>query len=118
MTRPVTMPVAFAFFIAVLVNPMQHWLEQRLPRWLSLGIVMAMLLAVLAIFAGAIELSLELIEPQIPQYADQAQQFLQSARTWLQNHGLPHRAEWPGECCSISGISAGCWWGQVSVDGL
>jgi AI-2 transport protein TqsA len=88
-TRPVTMPLAFAFFIAVLVNPIQQWLERRLPRWLSLGIVMVMLLAVLAMFAGAIELSLELIEPQLPQYADQVQQFWQSARTWLQNHGLP-----------------------------
>jgi len=88
-TRPVTMPLAFAFFIAVLVNPLQQWLERRFPRWLSLGVVMVMLVAVLAIFAGAIELSLELIEPQLPQYADQVQQFWQSARIWLQNHGLP-----------------------------
>lgn len=89
LTRPVTMPLAFAFFIAVLVNPMQQWLERRLPRWLSLGMVLVMLLAVLAVFAGAIELSLELVEPQLPEYTDQIQQFWQSARGWLQNYGLP-----------------------------
>ncbi len=88
-SRPVTMPVAFAFFIAVLVNPLQNWLEQRLPRWLSLAILIVLLAGVLALFWGALELSLELIEPQIPQYADQAQKFWQSAQTWLDNHGLP-----------------------------
>jgi AI-2 transport protein TqsA len=88
-TRPVTMPLAFAFFITVLVHPMQDWLEQRLPRWLSLSIVMLVLLAILALFAGAIELSLELIEPQLPRYADQTQQLLQSTRSWLQSYGLP-----------------------------
>jgi AI-2 transport protein TqsA len=88
-SRPVTMPLAFAFFIAVLVNPLQHRLEKHLPRWLSLVIVMLVLAGVLAIFAGAIELSLELIEPQLPQYANQAQQFAETIRTWLGNHGLP-----------------------------
>ncbi len=29
LSRPVTMPLAFAFFIAVLINPVQAWLERR-----------------------------------------------------------------------------------------
>lgn len=88
-TRPVTMPLAFSFFIAVLVHPLQSWLEHRLPKWLSLLIVLLLLAGILGIFAGAIELSLELIEPQLPRYADQAQQLMQSGQSWLQNHGLP-----------------------------
>jgi predicted PurR-regulated permease PerM len=88
-TRPVTMPLAFAFFISVLVHPLQTWLDRRVPRWLSLVLVLLVLAGVLGLFAGAIELSLELIEPQLPQYAEQTEQLLQSARTWFQNHGLP-----------------------------
>ncbi|MGF1459753.1 MAG: AI-2E family transporter [Leptolyngbyaceae cyanobacterium] len=89
LTRPFTMPLAFAFFIAVLVNPLQRWLDQRLPRWLSLIIVLLLLGSILALFAGVIELSLELIEPQVPQYIEQAQQLAQTVQTWLRNHGLP-----------------------------
>jgi predicted PurR-regulated permease PerM len=108
-TRPVTMPLAFAFFITVLVHPMQDWLEQRLPRWLSLSIVMLVLLAVLALFAGAIELSLELIEPQLPRYADQspATSTVDSfvvAKLWITSG--PDR---PGQWNSIPGVSAVDW---------
>ncbi|MEB3213495.1 MAG: AI-2E family transporter, partial [Leptolyngbyaceae bacterium] len=88
-TRPVTMPLAFAFFIAVLVNPLQNWLQRRLPKSVSLIVVLLLLAGILGIFAGAVELSLELIEPKVPQYMDRAQQFIQTAQTWLANHGLP-----------------------------
>lgn len=87
--RPVLMPVAIAFFIAVLVNPLQTWLEDRLPRWLSLGIILLVIAVILSIFAGMIELSLELIEPKVPEYTEQAQQFIEFGRTWLRDHGLP-----------------------------
>lgn len=89
LTRPVTLPLAFAFFIAILVNPLQTWLEQRLPRWLSLCLVLLVLAGILGIFAGAIELSLELLEPQLPSYADQAQQFWQTTQSWIQSYGIP-----------------------------
>jgi len=88
-TRPVTMPLAFAFFIAVLVHPLQTWLENRLPKWLSMVLVLLLLAGIVGLFAWAIELSLDLLEPQLPRYADQAQQLTETVRTWLQNHGLP-----------------------------
>ena len=71
------------------MHPLQAGLERRLPKWLSLTLVLLVLAAVVGVFVGAVELSLELIEPQIPQYTDQIQQLWQSGRTWLQNHGLP-----------------------------
>ncbi|PSN11452.1 AI-2E family transporter, partial [filamentous cyanobacterium CCT1] len=40
-TRPVTMPIAFAFFIAVLAHPMQAWLERYVPKWLAMVGVLA-----------------------------------------------------------------------------
>ncbi|MGJ3254559.1 MAG: AI-2E family transporter [Elainellaceae cyanobacterium] len=88
-TRPVTMPVAFAFFITVLTDPLQKWLERHLPKWLSMFIVLVVLASVVGIFLGAVELSLDLIEPKLPEYADRLQSVVQSIRGWLQSYGLP-----------------------------
>jgi len=88
-TQPISMPLAFAFFVVVLVYPLQAWLEQRLPRWLSLILVLLVLAGVLGIAVGALVLSAEIIEPQIPQYLDQLQQTGETIRSWLQARGLP-----------------------------
>ena len=42
-TKPISMPLAFAFFITILVYPLQQKLEQKLPRWLSLILVLLLL---------------------------------------------------------------------------
>ncbi|MGF1495452.1 MAG: AI-2E family transporter [Elainellaceae cyanobacterium] len=88
LSRPVTMPLAFAFFIAVVVNPLQTWLNRRLPHWLSLVIVLLLILAVLSIGVGAIALCGEIIEPKLPRYADRLQQLWQTGKDWLQNVGI------------------------------
>ncbi|MEB3357065.1 MAG: AI-2E family transporter [Synechococcales bacterium] len=87
-SRPVTMPLAFAFFIAILVHPLQVWLNRRLPHWLSLVLVLLVILSVLGIGVGAIALSGEIIEPKLPRYADRLEQLLQTATTWLQSMGF------------------------------
>lgn len=89
MTRPVTMPIAFAFFIAVVAHPLQARLERYVPKWLAMVGVLGVLAAVVGLFVGAIELSLELIAPKLPQYGNRLQSLAQSAQTWLGNHGLP-----------------------------
>lgn len=88
-TRPVTMPIAFAFFIAVLAEPLQTWLARYLPKWLAMVGVLLVLAGILGIFAGAVEISLELIEPNLPAYADRLQAFVDSAQSWLASYGLP-----------------------------
>lgn len=88
-TRPVTMPIAFAFFIAVLAEPLQTWLERRLPKWVAMLGVLLVVAGIVGIFFGAVELSLELLEPKLPQYADRLQGLVNSGQTWLGNHGLP-----------------------------
>jgi predicted PurR-regulated permease PerM len=89
MTRPVTMPIAFAFFIAVIAHPLQTWLERYVPKWLAMVGVLVVLGAVVGLFVGAVELSLELVAPKLPQYGDRLQSLAQTAQTWLSNHGLP-----------------------------
>ena len=51
--------------------------------------MLLLIAAVVASFAGLIELSLELIEPKLPEYAEQAQALAQSGQAWLRDHGLP-----------------------------
>lgn len=86
-SRPLTLPLAFAFLIAVLVNPLQIYLERRVPRWLSFVGVLATLLAVFAVLLGVIELSLEIIEPKLPEYVDRGRQFLDSLEQWISSYG-------------------------------
>ncbi|MDB9524697.1 AI-2E family transporter [Oscillatoria sp. CS-180] len=89
LTRPVVLPIAFAFFIAVLAAPLQEWLERHLPKWVSMVVVLLVFGGVVGVFVGAVILSLELIEPKLPEYGDRLQQLIQSAQAWLSSYGLP-----------------------------
>ena len=88
-TKPISMPLAFAFFVTILVHPLQQRLEQRLPRWLSLILVLLLLCGVVGIAVGALSLSEEIIEPKLPQYLDRLQEIANTTRSWLQESSLP-----------------------------
>ena len=103
-TRPVMMPIAFAFFITVLVEPLHRWLAQRLPKWVAMVGVLLVLAAILGVFVGAIEFSLELIEPKLPQYADRVQSLVDSTQAWLRSYGLPTGAEAQCKICRHDAI--------------
>ncbi|GAB4238489.1 MAG: AI-2E family transporter [Elainellaceae cyanobacterium] len=88
-TQPISVPLAFAFFIAVLVHPLQSWLERYVPHWLALVLVLLLLAGVIGLAIGTLLLSAEIIEPQLPQYLDRLQQFADTAQSWAQSRGLP-----------------------------
>ena len=88
-TRPISMPLAFAFFIAILVHPLQSKLERHLPRWLSLILVLLLLAGIVGLAGGALSLSAEIIEPKIPEYLDRLQQIAATAREWASDRNLP-----------------------------
>ena len=88
-TSAITIPLAFAFFIAVLVHPLQRWLNRHVPHWLSLVIVMLVLAGVVGLAIGALLLSAEIVEPKAPQYLDRLQQMFQDAIAWAKQRGLP-----------------------------
>lgn len=88
-TQPISMPLAFAFFIVVLVYPLQSQLERHLPRWLSLIIVLLLLAGIVGLVQEALSISADIIEPKIPQYLARFQQVLETVRSWLSDRGLP-----------------------------
>jgi predicted PurR-regulated permease PerM len=88
----VTMPLAFAFFVAVLVHPIERSLAARLPRRLEwLGVIGAMLAVVgtLAVALALIALALEPVVVRAPHYVDQLQAEWEALRSWARNQGLP-----------------------------
>ena len=88
-TQPISMPLAFAFFIAILVHPLQSKLEKRLPRWLSLVLVLLLLCAIAGVAVGALSLSGEIIEPKVPEYLDRLQEMAQTIRDWASDRSIP-----------------------------
>lgn len=88
-TQSISVPLAFAFFIVILVHPLQHRLEGRLPRWLSLILVLLLLLAILGLAVGILSITAEIIEPKVPEYLNQLQQMLETAQSWAKSRGFP-----------------------------
>ena len=88
-TKPVTLPLAFAFFIAVLADPLQAGLAKYVPQWVAMMGVLLVLAGILGVFAGAVELSLERLEPRLPAYSDRLQALADTAQSWLASYGLP-----------------------------
>lgn len=88
-TQSISMPLAFAFFITILVHPLQQRLEKKLPRWFSLILVLLLLGGVVGIAVMALSLSEEIIEPKLPQYLDRLQEIADVVQKWLSDRNLP-----------------------------
>jgi AI-2 transport protein TqsA len=94
----VTMPLAFAFFVAILVQPIERTLAARLPRRLEwLGVICAMLTVVgtLALALGLVALALGPVVAGAPRYVDQLEAQWQSLSSWARNQGwaMPQGSE-------------------------
>jgi AI-2 transport protein TqsA len=86
----VTMPLAFAFFVALLVHPIERALATRLPRRLEwLGVTCAMLAVVgtLALALALVAVALGPVAARAPQYVDQLQAQWESLSSWARNQG-------------------------------
>lgn len=86
--RPVAMPLTFAILLAILVNPLHSKLSKRLPRWISLIAVLAVIIAALGILCGALLLGAEQLEPRLPDYADRLLQLWQTLLAQLNSWGI------------------------------
>lgn len=90
-TYVVTMPVAAAAFIAMVVHPAYAWLRQRLPeklRWASGLLTLFLVLAVLLLFAGAIALAVTMVAERTPEYVQKAQALYDSVVAWASARGF------------------------------
>lgn len=91
-TYYVTMPLAFAFFLALLVHPIQSALETRLPgqlHRLSLVLTMLVIIGVLALGLGAIWFSAQVVAAELPQYFERLQTQWTGLSNWARAHNVP-----------------------------
>lgn len=73
-TAVVAVPLAFSFFIALAVAPVDDWVQRRMPRRLkSVGhlAAMALIFMILAIFFGCLWISAQRVAAQMPNLSDQ-----------------------------------------------
>ena len=94
-TKVVLMPLFFAFFMVMLVYPIQRWLGDLLPqklRWLRLmlGIIITVLVIalVLAICVGTIWLSVRMVSEKVPQYSEKFLSHWNRLINWAHDRNL------------------------------
>lgn len=95
----VLVPVAYAFFLAVLSYPLVRWLRRhRVPASLALGITM---LVNLSVMAGIITVGVRLLISfwrDLPHYLRGLERYLNDAAAWLEAQGVE------GARAAVSGI--------------
>jgi predicted PurR-regulated permease PerM len=90
-SAPVSMPLAFAYFLAVLVYPLQVWLGDHLParlRLLAVPLTMLAVVAVLALALALLAIALQLAVSGAPQYADRLEQRLTALQDFANRYGI------------------------------
>lgn len=91
-TRVFSAPFTFAFFLSLLVHPLQRRLLARAPqRWRWLGLAAAVAVLVLAMVSLVIGLALVVGQAvrEAPKHADALRSTAESALRWAEGHGLP-----------------------------
>ena len=91
-TYIVTMPLAVAFFITILVLPLQHGLGRILPDrlwWLSIVATMATILVVVGGLVAVLWFSFGAVMDKAPTYANTVQQFWQHLLALARQNDLP-----------------------------
>jgi AI-2 transport protein TqsA len=87
----VTMPLAFAFFTAILVHPIECALAARLPdrlQWLGVASAMLAVVGALALAVALLSFTLAPVLARAPQYADDLYRRWEAVRSWAGAHGL------------------------------
>lgn len=98
-TYAVMMPLVLAFFVAVLVRPVQGAIARRLPRWLywvSVLVTMLLMLLVLGVVLAVISLGIQMIAGNAMLYAETMQTQWQETVAWAKARGVPIEGGLPG----------------------
>jgi len=83
-------PLAFAFFLAIVVRPIQTAVERRMPpvlRWLGLVAAMLVILLLLGAFLGGVSLAFSGIADESQKYIARATSLWEEFRNWAAGHG-------------------------------
>lgn len=81
-------PLAFALFILAIVWPLQHWLEQSLPKGLALFVTLTITVVVVLIFASMIAWALSAVGDWLLNNVQRFQALYLQATDWLEGHGI------------------------------
>jgi len=88
-TATLTMPLAFAVFLAILLEPVRHRVDTATGlRGLGVVAAMVVLVAVIAVFAGGLWASWQLVADGLPAYRDDLAALLERLRTLAADHGI------------------------------
>jgi predicted PurR-regulated permease PerM len=85
------MPLAFAFFVALLVHPIERTLAARLPgrlEWLGVTCAMLALVGTFVLALSLIAIALGPVVARAPQYLDQLQAQWDNLSSWARDHGV------------------------------
>ena len=87
----VVMPLATAFFIAIVIHPVQVWLHQRLSRygWAAVPLTMTLLVAILGGGIWAIAEALDEAAERAPHYSGALQDRWQQVVQFAEQNGIP-----------------------------
>ncbi|MES1951894.1 permease [Salinisphaera sp. S4-8] len=91
MTYVVTMPLTLAFFVTLVLRPLQRRLNSWLPRplhWLSIVVCMATFLAILGVLVASVWLSVSMILAKAPTYAESARQLWAQLQALAEPHAM------------------------------
>jgi AI-2 transport protein TqsA len=90
-TRPLSAPLAFAFFAALVLQPVRASVARRMPRRLRfVGVLSAVMLLVLALalLGGAVALAVSQATQELPLQADRFGAILEPVRSWAEERGI------------------------------
>lgn len=115
--RAFFIPVAVGVFLAVLLWPIQHALTRRMPRWLATTVVVLVVLAALAVLAGAVWYTADTIIDRFNASEATLTDYYRSARQWLVERGV--YAGWLPEVQQMSadGAATGTGGGATGQSG-
>ncbi len=91
LSEAVTLPLAFAYFLALLVQPLQAGLSRRLARslrWLAVPLTMLTVVLAVAFAIGPLSISLEPAIGRGPTYVRRLEEWFGGALGWVRGHGI------------------------------
>lgn len=87
-TSAVTLPLAFAVFLVVLLWPLERALERRVPKGVALAGSLLALFAVLAVFTAALVLCADTLADGADQYRAQIDRARRTLESWAERAGI------------------------------
>jgi predicted PurR-regulated permease PerM len=92
-TRPVIVPVLFAVFLTILVQPMVARLNRRLPYWLSLVIVLLTFTVLIGFVGIALVTSIGNVGARMSEYSHRIEGMLSHSSQWIKVNVLSRVVE-------------------------